>query len=73
MGKRLQLLKELLPDLKRVGVIYNGANPGLATHKEALLQAAVQYSVEVIDAPMTGPQDLGPRSSGLSAEAHRPP
>jgi putative ABC transport system substrate-binding protein len=59
MGKRLQLLKELLPDLKRVGVIYNGANPGLVTHKEALLQAAVHYSVEVIDAPMTGPQDLG--------------
>jgi putative tryptophan/tyrosine transport system substrate-binding protein len=57
-GKRLQLLKEMLPGVARVGVIWNAANPYSAvvlreTQKAALLLGIAIQSIEV-----RGPSDF---------------
>jgi putative ABC transport system substrate-binding protein len=58
VGKRLQLLKELVPDTSRVGVIWNT----LAPHNELVLkilkEAASSLRIELQPLPFQGPDKL---------------
>jgi putative ABC transport system substrate-binding protein len=59
-GKRIELLKELLPRLSRIAVLWNGANPG-AVHTWQETQAAAQkLAVKLRPLEIRKADDLGP-------------
>jgi putative tryptophan/tyrosine transport system substrate-binding protein len=51
-GKRLQLLKEIVPRMARVAVLYNATDPGKAPELQALREAARAMHVTVEAAPV---------------------
>jgi putative ABC transport system substrate-binding protein len=55
-GKRLQLLKEMLPNVSRVGAIWNAKN-NIITPK-LLEAAAISLGVQIQSLPFQGPDDL---------------
>ena len=55
-GKRLQLLKEMLPNVSRVGAIWNAKN-NINTPKQ-LEAAAISLGVQIQSLPFQGPDDL---------------
>jgi hypothetical protein len=58
-GKRLELLKELLPRLSRVAVIWNAANPYSALVFEETRGAAKTLAIELQSLEVRGPDDFG--------------
>jgi putative tryptophan/tyrosine transport system substrate-binding protein len=71
-GKRLEMFKELLPGLSRVGILWNNANPySKLVHHEAQ-RAAQVLGVDVYSLEASTPVDLAPlleraQREGLSA------
>jgi putative ABC transport system substrate-binding protein len=57
-GKRLELLKELLPRLARVAVLWNAANPYSAIVFKETQAAARTLGIEVQSLEVRGPDDL---------------
>jgi putative ABC transport system substrate-binding protein len=57
-GKRLELLKEVLPRLSRVAVLWNAANPYSALVFKATQAAGQTLGVEVQSLEVRGPDDL---------------
>src|SRR5215467_3652941 len=57
-GKRLELLKELLPRLARVGVLWNAANPYPAIVFKETQAAGRTLGIEVQSLEVRGPDDL---------------
>jgi putative ABC transport system substrate-binding protein len=67
-GKRLELLKEVIPGLSRVGLLLNPTTahaPLAATHSEG---AARVLNVHLQSLPVRSPQDLEPMFSKISRE-----
>jgi putative ABC transport system substrate-binding protein len=60
-AKRLQLLREIVPRLKRLGVIYNSADPGAIVHLSAVSDAARPLQLEIVALPVSQPEDVDPR------------
>jgi putative ABC transport system substrate-binding protein len=57
-GKRLELLKEMLPRMTRVGFVWNPGNPGMNLRfKEAQL-AAPALGINLLSLAVAGPDDL---------------
>ena len=55
-GKRLEVLKGLLPNLKRLGVLYaDTATPNLATQLQAFAGAALDLSIDIAPAQAQDP------------------
>ena len=57
-GKRLQLLKEVVPGLSRVAVIWNPTNPGNVTTVKETERAAPELGLTVISSPVQRAGDL---------------
>jgi putative ABC transport system substrate-binding protein len=57
-GKRLELLKEILPQLSRVAVIWNAANPYSALVFEETRGAAKTLAIELTSVEVRGPGDF---------------
>jgi ABC-type uncharacterized transport system substrate-binding protein len=57
-GKRLELLKEVLPRLSRVGVIWNQLNPGAIGSWEETQAAALALRLQFLPLPVRGSNDL---------------
>ena len=57
-GKRLALLKELVPEVKRIAILYNPRNP-LATHGPKGMEPVAQtLAVQLQPLGITGPDDV---------------
>jgi putative ABC transport system substrate-binding protein len=69
VSKRLGLLKELMPQAARVGVLSNSANPGVAIAKNELEAAARQLGLELYAADIRNAGDLESAFTTL-AKAH---
>jgi len=67
--KRLQLLKETIPMLTRVGVVWNPATPWHARAVENLKGAARTLGVELNFATVRAPDEIGP-AVGVVSRAH---
>ena len=65
-GKQLQLLKEALPKLSRVGVLRNPKSPGYDVAKGQIEGAARRLKLEVKDFPVSRPEDLAPTFAAMS-------
>jgi putative ABC transport system substrate-binding protein len=59
-GKRLEILKELLPGLKRVAVLWNPANPTNQPQLTDTEAAARKLGVQVQPLPINSPGDFEP-------------
>src|SRR6266571_3798279 len=57
-GKRLELLKEVVPGLTRVAVLWNAANPANASAWEETQAAARALGLQLHAQDVRGPQDL---------------
>lgn len=57
-GKRLQLLKELLPEISRVAVLWNAANPYSALVFKQTVSAARSFGVELQSLKIQKPADI---------------
>jgi len=57
-GKRLQLLKEILPAVSRVAVVWNAANPYPAVVLKETREAAVELGIEIHSFEVRGPADV---------------
>src|SRR6476659_6035271 len=58
-GKRLELLKEIIPKLSRVAVIGNSAQPGNAQALKEMELAAKAFGVQLQYLDVLGPKDIG--------------
>ena len=57
-GKRLQLLKEIVPGLARVAIIWNAANPYAAVVFRETQQAAQSLAIEIMSVQVRSPSDF---------------
>jgi putative ABC transport system substrate-binding protein len=57
-GKRLQLLKEILPVVSRVAVVWNAANPYPAVVLKETKEAALTLGIEILSFEVRGPTDV---------------
>src|SRR5262245_40293161 len=64
--KRLQLLKETIPTLPRVGVVWNPTTPWHTRAVENLKGAAGTLGVELSFATVRAPEEIGPAVGALS-------
>ncbi len=56
--KRIQIVRDIIPNLHHIAILYNEAAPGMRGAKDALHDAARQFGIEVHDAPLSAAQDL---------------
>jgi putative ABC transport system substrate-binding protein len=68
-GKNFQLLKEALPELSRVAVLWNPDNPASAmTYREGEVPAARVLSLDLIAREIRGPADLEPALAAVARD-----
>lgn len=67
-AKRLQILRELAPQSRRIGVIGNAAVPGYPEVRTLPETAAATLGVRMVDATVAGTGDLEPALARLTAE-----
>ena len=65
--KRLSLLKEALPRLNRVGVLYREGDAGALTALKLTERAARELGIATVAAPFQGPDDFGALFRRLAA------
>ncbi|QHO79033.1 ABC transporter substrate-binding protein [Bradyrhizobium sp. CCBAU 051011] len=63
-GKRVELLKEVVPTLRRLAVFSNSNHPGEQSEWRATREAATKLGIETVYVPFAGPNEL---DSGLAA------
>jgi putative tryptophan/tyrosine transport system substrate-binding protein len=59
-AKRVQLIKEMIPELSVVGILWNEKNPTNALRVQLAEQAAKSLSIQIRSFPMRAPEDLKP-------------
>jgi putative ABC transport system substrate-binding protein len=57
-AKRMQLLREIAPQSRRLGVVYNSEDPGANVHLQAVRDAARTLRFEITAMPVTQPADF---------------
>jgi putative ABC transport system substrate-binding protein len=65
-SKQLELLKEALPKLSRVGVLRNPKSPGYDVAKKQIETAARRLKIEVKDFLVSRPADLAPTFAAMN-------
>ena len=58
VGKEIELLKEIVPAAKRIGVLYNPMNPNAAAFLEIAAKAAASLNVTLESAAANRPEEL---------------
>jgi putative ABC transport system substrate-binding protein len=69
-GKRLELLRELLPDLRRLAVMANVGNSGGLSEMQEIQQAARSLGLEVVASGIRRPEDIVDAIEGVRDRAH---
>jgi putative ABC transport system substrate-binding protein len=69
-GKRLQLLREILPSISRVAVVWNAANPDPAIVLNETKEAALTLGIEILSVDVHSPADV---ASALESATRRRP
>jgi len=57
-GKRLELLRELVPNLRRVAVLWHSGNPGQLLQLKEAEVAARTFGMQIESVPVKGPSDF---------------
>jgi len=68
-GKRLELLRELIPQLRRLAIIFNGGNDQTLLEMNETLSAARTLDLDVVPLEIRRMQDIAPAFEGLKPQA----
>jgi putative ABC transport system substrate-binding protein len=66
LGKSLEILKQIVPTMVRVALIYNPDNPNSAFYKRTLEAASGPLGIEPIDVPIHGLADIDREVTNLA-------
>jgi putative tryptophan/tyrosine transport system substrate-binding protein len=69
VGKRLELLREIVPGLRRLAILFNAGDPLVKAEKEAVLADAHRASFDLIQSEVRPDQDMAPAIEGLRGRA----
>jgi putative ABC transport system substrate-binding protein len=58
VGKRIEILKELVPAIKRLAVFAMAAHPGVTKERDVSVDAARQLGIGIVFYPLAKPEDL---------------
>jgi putative ABC transport system substrate-binding protein len=67
-AKRLEILKAILPDLRRVVTFYNPRNEFALQAAKAAREAGRQLNVEIVERQVASVEELGPSMNALKAK-----
>ena len=67
--KRLQLLREVVPDLRRLAILVNVNNPASVLERREVQTAARKISLEVISLEIRNAEDIAPAFKALEGRA----
>jgi putative ABC transport system substrate-binding protein len=67
-GKRLALIRELMPTLSRLAVLWNAGNPGIELSVKEMARAGTKLGIELHLHGMKSAEDLRPIFEGVSRE-----
>jgi putative ABC transport system substrate-binding protein len=59
-GKRLELLREVVPGLRRLGILINAGNPGAVLDRDQVRAAAGTLGLEVLTGEVQGAKEIAP-------------
>ena len=68
-GKRLELLHQMVPGLRRLGIMGNFSNPPLALELSEVQETANRLGLEVVTCEIRRPEDIAPAFDTLKARA----
>jgi putative ABC transport system substrate-binding protein len=68
-GKRLELLREFIPDLRRLVIMVNMANPATVLEMREVHTAAITLGLEVATLEIRQAEDIAPAFEGLKRRA----
>ena len=69
VGKRLELLRDIVPDLRRLAVMVNVTNPASTLEMNEIKATAKQLGLEVGASNIRGPEDIPPAFEQLKGRA----
>ncbi|HWX84823.1 MAG TPA: ABC transporter substrate-binding protein [Xanthobacteraceae bacterium] len=67
-GKQLQIAHDVVPGSKRLGLLFNAANPGIAFQRQEFDDAATRLGIDLMTAEVRSPDDLDAAFARLAAE-----
>jgi putative ABC transport system substrate-binding protein len=68
-GKRFELLREIVPSLRRLAVLFNGNNPTSMTEIDIVRTAASPLGIEVSASEILGAEDIAPAIATIAKQA----
>jgi putative ABC transport system substrate-binding protein len=68
-GKRFELLREIIPNLRRVAVLFNGNNPTAMIEIDIVRTAATPLGIEVSPSAIFGGDDIAPAIARIAKGA----
>jgi putative tryptophan/tyrosine transport system substrate-binding protein len=69
VGKRLELLREIVPALRRLAVVFNAADAQVNLERDAVLAAAQTLNLDLIRAEIRPAEDVAPAIEPLKGRA----
>ena len=69
VGKRIEILKELVPSIRRLAVFAMSAHPGVTQEREVSVAAAKLLGISIVFYPLAKPQDLDAGLVAAQAQA----
>lgn len=69
VAKRLQLLKDILPSSKQIGVLFNSSNPTMRRQAGEISAVASSLNLAVTSLPMTGAADVDAVLAGSARDS----
>jgi putative tryptophan/tyrosine transport system substrate-binding protein len=68
-GKRFELLREIVPGLRRLAVLFNGNNPTSMIEVDIIRTAASPLGIEVFPSKIWGVEDIAPAIATIATQA----
>ena len=68
-GKRLELLREIVPGLRRLGILINAGNPGAVLDRDQVRAAAGTLGLEVLTGEVQGAKEIAPTFEAFKGRA----
>jgi len=69
VGKRLELLREIVPELRRLAILFNAGDPLVNAEKGAVLADAHRAGFDLVQSEIRPDQDMAPAIEGLTGRA----
>jgi putative ABC transport system substrate-binding protein len=65
-GKRVEIMREVVPDLRRLAILANAGNPVTASERGQVQEAARSLGLEIVTSDVRRPDDIAPAIEALN-------